>query len=380
MSKRDYYETLGVAKSASDSEIKKSYRKLAMKYHPDRNPNDKEAVDKFKEATEAYEVLKDPSKRSQYDQFGHNGPSMGGGGFGGQGGFEGGFDFSDIFSNFSDIFGDFGGGSSQKRSVSSRGSDVRYNVEISLKEAFAGVSKNINFKIAAPCSSCNGSGSADKGEDIYTACPTCQGSGKVRSQQGFFVVERTCSTCSGSGKVIKNPCKACNGEGRVQKEKKLVVKIPAGVDEGNRIRVAGEGEAGTRGGENGDLYVFVAIKGHELFARDGNEIYCEIPLKFTTAALGGNIEIPIIDGSKAQLKIPQGTQSSQQFRLKSKGMSILNSGSRRGDMFVKVAIETPVNLSKEERDLLGKLDQMMVKRNNNPNSDSFFKKAADFFK
>lgn len=375
MSKRDYYETLGVAKNASDSEIKKSYRKMAMKYHPDRNPNDKEAVDKFKEATEAYEVLKDSSKRSQYDQFGHNGPSMGGGGFGGQGGFEGGFDFGDIFSNFGDIFGD---GSTKKRSVSSRGSDVRYNIEISLKEAYEGVSKNINFKIAAKCNDCDGTGSKDK--DRYTDCQDCQGSGKVRAQQGFFIVERTCGSCQGSGKVIKNPCGTCNGEGRVQKEKKLVVKIPAGVDEGNRIRISGEGEAGSRGGENGDLYVFVIVKNHELFSRDDNDIYCEIPLKFTTAALGGNIEVPIIDGTKAQLKIPQGTQSGQQFRLKSKGMSILNSGSRRGDMFVKAAIETPVNLSKEEKDILSKLDQMMEKRSNNPNSDSFFKKAADFFK
>ncbi len=376
MSKRDYYEILGVAKDSSDSEIKKAYRKLAMKYHPDRNPDDKEAVANFKEATEAYEVLKDSEKRGQYDQYGHSGPSMGSG-FGQGSGFEG-FDFGDIFSNFGDIFGDFGGSSSRKRSSAQRGSDVRYNIEISLKEAFEGVTKNINFTVGVKCADCDGSGS--KSKDKYSVCPDCQGSGKVRMQQGFFIVERTCGTCQGSGQVIKDPCKTCNGEGRVNKEKKLAVKIPAGVDEGNRIRISGEGEAGQREGESGDLYVFVMVKKHEIFSRDESDIYCSIPLRFTTAALGGSVEVPIIDGSKAQLKIPEGTQNGQQFRLKSKGMVLLNSGSRRGDMFVKAAIETPVKLSKEEKDLLSKLDKMMIKKGNNPKSESFFKKAADLFK
>lgn len=373
MSKRDYYEILGVAKNASDAEIKKSYRKLAMQYHPDRNPDNKEAVAKFKEATEAYEVLKDPQKRSQYDNYGHSGPSMGGGQ---GGGFEG-FDFSDIFSNFGDIFGG-GDSSAKKRSASQRGSDVRYNLEITLKEAFEGVTKNINFKVGAKCVTCEGSGSANK--DKFSNCQNCQGSGKVRMQQGFFIVERTCGSCQGTGQVIKNPCKTCSGEGRVDKEKKLSVKIPAGVDEGNRIRISGEGEAGQRGGSVGDLYVFVTVKKHDIFTREENDIYCEFPLRFTTAALGGSVEVPIIDGTKAQLKIPEGTQNGQQFRLRSKGMSILNAGPRRGDMFVKALIETPVKLSKEEKDLLKKLDGMMKKTGNNPKSEGFFKKAADFFK
>lgn len=373
MSKRDYYEILGVNKSASGDEIKKSYRKLAMKYHPDRNPGDKEAEAKFKEATEAYEVLKDEQKRSAYDNYGHEAMNggFGGGGFGGGQGDFGGFDFGDIFGNFSDIFGDFGGGSSRKRSAESRGSDVRYNVEISLKEAYEGVTKNIKFKIADVCSDCNGSGSADSSDPID--CPNCQGTGKIRAQQGFFIVERTCGNCGGTGKIIKNKCKTCKGEGRVQKEKNLSVKIPAGVDDGNRIRVSGEGEAGQRGGRAGDLYVFVSVKSNKIFKRDEENIHAEIPLKFTTAALGGTIEVPIIDGSKANLKIPEGTQTNQQFRLKSKGMPVLNGGGRRGDMLVKVVIETPVKLSKEEKELLNKLDGLMSKKQNNPKSDSFFK-------
>jgi molecular chaperone DnaJ len=379
MSKRDYYEILGVSKGASDDEIKKSYRKLAMKFHPDRNPNDKEAEAKFKEATEAYEVLKDAQKRAAYDNYGHAGAN-GQGGFGGGhgGGFEG-FDFSDIFGNFSDIFGDFGGGgASRKRSAASRGSDVRYNVEISLKEAFEGVTKNISFKIAASCADCKGNGSADGAQ--AQNCPNCKGSGKVRAQQGFFIVERTCGNCAGTGSVIKNKCKTCGGEGRVNKDKKLAVKIPAGVDDGNRVRISGEGEAGQRGGSTGDLYVFVSVKKHQIFNRDNDDIFIEIPLKFTTAALGGSIEVPIIDGSKAQLKIPEGTQTNQQFRLKGKGMTVINSGGRRGDMMVKVILETPVKLSKEERDLLSKLDELMTKKGNNPKSEGFFGKAAGFFK
>jgi len=378
--KRDYYEILGVAKKASDDEIKKAYRKLAMQFHPDRNPGNAEAERKFKEATDAYENLKDPQKRAAYDTYGHNASGgMGGGGHGGGHGDFGGFDFNDIFSNFGDIFGDFGAGkSSKKRSAASRGSDVRYNLEISLAEAFLGAHKNISFSIQTSCETCKGSG-AEKDEKPVT-CTTCQGSGKIRAQQGFFIVERTCGGCSGTGQIIKNPCKTCRGEGRVNKEKKLVVKIPAGVDEGNKIRLAGEGEAGQRGGQAGDLYAFISIKKHEFFNRDGDDIYCEVPIKFTTAALGGAIEVPIIDATKAKLQIPSGTQTNQQFRLKSKGMSVLNAGGRRGDMFVKVFVETPVKLTSEEKSLLEKLDKIMVDKASNPRSDSFFKKAADLFK
>lgn len=378
MSKRDYYEILGVTKNASADEIKKAYRKLAMQYHPDRNPGNKEAEAKFKEATEAYEILKDDQKKGAYDQYGHQAFAQGGGHGGGQGhGFDG-FDFNDIFSNFSDIFGDFGGNrQTKKRSAAQRGSDIRYNLEISLEEAFRGTVEKITFTIPSSCETCKGSGS-QAGEGS-TDCGTCKGHGKVRAQQGFFIVERTCTTCAGTGQIIKNPCKTCRGEGRVKKEKTLSVKIPAGVEEGNRIRLAGEGEAGSRGGQAGDLYVYISIRKHQFFTRKGDDIHFEIPIRFTTAALGGGIEIPTIDGTKAKLQIPEGAQSGDNFRLKSKGMSVINSGGRRGDMYVKINIETPVKLSGEERELLMKLDKLMVAKASNPKSESFFKKVADFF-
>ncbi|MBM5781952.1 MAG: molecular chaperone DnaJ [Pelagibacterales bacterium] len=373
--KRDYYQVLGVSKNASADEIKKSYRKLAMQYHPDRNPGNKEAEAKFKEATEAYEVLKDEQKKAAYDQYGHSAFSQGGGG--GQGGFDG-FDFNDIFSNFSDIFGDFGGRQqNKKRSAAQRGSDIRYNLEISLEEAYRGVNEKITFTIPTSCSSCNGSG-AQNGEHPVD-CTTCKGSGKIRVQQGFFIVERACTTCSGTGQIIKNPCKTCNGQGRLNKEKTLSVKIPAGVEEGNRIRLSGEGEAGVRGGPSGDLYVYISIRKHQFFSRKGDDIHFEVPIKFTTAALGGSVEIPTIDGTKAKLQIVEGSQNGDQFRLKSKGMSVMNAGGRRGDMYVKVNIETPIKLSKEERDLLQKLDVLMQGKASNPKSDSFFKKVSDLF-
>ncbi|MBP7709945.1 MAG: molecular chaperone DnaJ [Rickettsiales bacterium] len=378
MSKRDYYEILGVGKSASADEIKKAYRKLAMQHHPDRNPGNKEAEAKFKEATEAYEVLKDDQKRSGYDQFGHEGAQGGRGGFGGGSGGMDGFDFNDIFSNFSDIFGDMGGRQqTKKRSAAQRGSDIRYNLDISLEEAFRGTAEKISFTIPTACEPCKGSGA--QGGEKAADCQTCKGSGKIRAQQGFFIVERTCTTCGGVGQVIKNPCKTCRGEGRVNKDKTLSVKIPAGVEEGNRIRLSGEGEAGQRGGPSGDLYVYISIKKHQFFTRKGDDIHFEIPLKFTTAALGGAIEIPTIDGTKASLKIPEGAQNGDQFRLKSRGMSVINSGGRRGDMFVKINIETPVKLSNEERDLLMKLDKLMVGKASNPKSESFFKKVGDLF-
>ncbi len=378
MSKRDYYEILGVAKGASADEIKKAYRKLAMQHHPDRNPGNKEAETKFKEATEAYEVLKDDQKRAGYDQYGHDAAQGGGrGGFGGGGGMDG-FDFNDIFSNFSDIFGDMGGRQqTKKRSAAQRGSDIRYNLEISLEEAFRGTAEKISFTIPSACEPCHGSG-AQSGEKPVD-CATCKGSGKIRAQQGFFIVERACTTCGGVGQTIKNPCKTCRGEGRVNKEKTLSVKIPAGVEEGNRIRLSGEGEAGQRGGPTGDLYVYLSIKKHQFFTRKGDDIHFEIPLKFTTAALGGAIEIPTIDGTKASLKIPEGAQNHDQFRLKSRGMSVINSGGRRGDMFVKINIETPVKLSSEERELLMKLDKLMSGKSSNPKSESFFKKVGDLF-
>lgn len=372
MSKRDYYEILGVSRNSSADEIKKSYRKLAMQYHPDRNPGNKEAENKFKEATEAYEVLKDEQKRASYDQYGHSASSQGGGG----GGFDG-FDFNDIFSNFSDIFGDSGGRQSRGRSSSIRGSDVRYNLEISLIEAFAGTTEKVSFTIPSKCEPCNGSGSKHGAK--ATQCQTCGGRGKVRAQQGFFIVEKACTNCQGTGEVIKDPCNTCHGTGRVNKKRTLSVKIPAGVEDGNRIRLANEGEAGQRGGASGDLYVYVSVRKHDFFIRKGDDIHCEIPIKFTTAALGGAIEIPTIDGGKAKLQIPEGSQNHDQFRLKSKGMSIMNSGGRRADMYVKINIETPVKLTNEEKELIQKLDEIMQNKETNPKSSGFFAKVADFF-
>lgn len=377
MSKRDYYDILGVAKNASADEIKKAYRKLAMQFHPDRNPGNKEAEAKFKEATEAYEVLKDDQKKSAYDQHGHDAFGQGGGHGGGGGhGFDG-FDFNDIFSNFSDIFGNAGGGQSKRRSAAQSGSDVRYNLEISLEEAFGGVTEKINFTIPSTCDSCHGTGAAN-GEKPVT-CSSCNGHGKVRAQQGFFIVERTCTSCGGTGQTIKNPCKTCKGEGRVNKGKTLSVKIPAGVEDGNRIRLSGEGEAGQRGAKAGDLYVYISIRKHQFFSRKGDNIHFEVPIRFTTAALGGAVEIPTIDGAKAKLQIPEGSQNGDSLRLKTKGMSVINSGGRRGDMYVSLNIETPVKLSKEERDLMQKLDVLMASKASNPKSDSFFKKMGGIF-
>ena len=378
--KQDYYQILGVAKSASADEIKKAYRKVAMQYHPDRNPGDKKAEDKFKEATEAYEVLKDEQKKAAYDQYGHSAFEQGAGGFGGQGygQGQGGFnDFSDIFSSFGDIFGDLGGGSKRQRSSSISGSDIRYNLEITLEEAFLGVNKKISFQIAGACGSCNGSGAEGNSKPIN--CNKCGGSGKIRAQQGFFIVERTCGTCNGVGQTIKDPCKTCRGQGRVEKEKSLSVKIPAGVEDGNRIRLSGEGESGVRGGQAGDLYVFISITNHKFFDRKGNDIFCEIPIKMTTAALGGSVEIPTIDNAVTRLTIPEGTQTNDQFRLKSKGMIVINSGGRRGDMYVKIFVETPVKLDGTQKSLMEQLDKT-ISNKSNPKSEGFFNKVTDFFK
>jgi molecular chaperone DnaJ len=378
--KRDYYEVLGVSKNANLDEIKKSYRKLAMQYHPDRNPGNQAAEKKFKEATEAYEVLKDEQKKAAYDRFGHQAFQNNGAGHGAAGGgaqdFSG-FDFSDIFSNFSDIFGD-SSRNTKKRSSAIRGSDIRYNVDISLEQAFNGSDEKISFVIPTTCNICKGSGA--EGNEKPTACNSCKGSGKIRAQQGFFIVERTCGTCSGSGQIIKNPCKTCRGEGRINKEKNLIVKIPAGVEDGNRIRLSNEGESGARGGQAGDLYVFISIKKHPFFDRKDNDIFCEVPIKFTTAALGGTVEVPIIEGGRAILTIPEGAQTNQQFRLKSKGMSIVNSGGRRGDMYIKIFVETPIKLTAAEKHLLQELDKSMTNKSNHPKSENFFSKVADFFK
>jgi len=379
----DYYSLLGVAKGASDEEIKKAYRKLAMQYHPDRNQGNAEAEKKFKSINEAYDVLKDDQKRAAYDRFGHEAFSQGGGNNagGGAGGFDFGGSFSDIFE---DLFGDFTGrrgGQQQQRgagaqtSGAARGADLRYNLDIALEDAFKGKQQTIKITTSDACGECNGSG-AEKGTQPET-CTVCGGRGAVRMQQGFFTIERSCNNCQGAGKVIKTPCKSCAGSGRVRKEKSLSVTIPAGVEEGTRIRLAGEGEAGFRGGPAGDLYIFLAVKPHKIFRRDGANIYCRVPVKFTVAAVGGHIEVPTIDGGRVKVNVPAGTQSNHQFRLKGKGMSILRSDAR-GDMYVEVHVETPVNLSKQQKELLNQFDGAGGK-NTSPESEGFFTKVKEFW-
>jgi len=373
MPKRDYYEVLGVAKNASDDEIKKAYRKLAMKYHPDRNPDDKAASeDKFKEAKEAYEVLSDGDKRAAYDQFGHEGvnPQGGPGGFGGFGGGAGGFDFSDIFEG---IFGGAAGGGRGRSNVY-RGADLRYNLEITLEEAARGTDTRIRIPTLEECETCHGSGAKPGTEP--TTCPTCQGHGQVRMQQGFFSIQQTCPRCQGSGKIIAEPCSACHGQGRVKKHKTLSVKIPAGVDEGDRIRLAGEGEAGVNGGPPGDLYVMVHLKAHALFKRDGDNLHCEMPVSFVTAALGGEVEIPTLDGH-AKLKVTPETQTGQVLRLRGKGIKGVRSNSP-GDLFCHVVVETPVKLSSKQKELLREFESLS-QQNNNPKAQSFMDRVREFF-
>lgn len=350
MAKEDYYQLLGVARNASDDEIKKSFRRLAMKYHPDRNRDNPEAEEQFKKVKEAHDVLSDPKKRSAYDQFGHAGvdPSMGGGqGFGGG-------NFSDIFG---DVFGDiFGGGGSRGRGGAQRGSDLRYNLEITLEEAVAGTEVKIQIPTLINCKSCDGSG-ANKGSSV-TTCPTCHGHGAVRMQQGFFAVQQTCPTCRGSGKQIKDPCKSCHGQGRVQDTKTLSVKVPAGVDTGDRIRLSGEGEAGESGAPAGDLYVQVNVKDHSIFTRDGANLYCEVPISFPKACLGGEVEVPTLAG-KVALKIPAETQTGRMFRLSGKGVKPVRGGAV-GDLLCRVRIETPVHLSKEQVELIKQFDESLT--------------------
>lgn len=371
----DYYSLLGVKKGASEEELKKAYRKLAMKYHPDKNPGDKEAEKKFKEISSAYDVLKDPKKRQMYDQFGEAG--VNGQGFGGGAG-AGGFDFASGFSDiFEDLFGGFGGRSARGgKPQSNRGSDVRYNLEISLEEAFRGDNVKINVQTHSGCDTCHSSGSSDsKKVDV---CTTCGGTGRMRVQQGFFMIERGCSACGGSGQVIKNPCKTCSGQGRVLKSKTLSVKIPRGVEDGTRIRLAGEGEAGIRGGTPGDLYIFVTVREHELFKRDGANLHCEVPIKMSTAILGGEITVPGIDGSKAKIKIPAGTQQGNQFRLRGKGMTRMGSDSAEGDMYIHTKVEVPVNISKRQRDIIQEFEDISDEKSN-PESKSFLDDIKKFW-
>lgn len=371
MSKRDYYEVLGVNKSADESEIKKAYRKLAMKYHPDRNQGDSDAEVKFKEASEAYSILYDKEKRSAYDQFGHSavdGNSQGGG-----------FDFSS--SQFSDIFEDFFGDSSffggggRRRKSNNRGSDLRYDISINLEEAYLGKKFKVKIPTQVKCDDCAGSGAA-KGSSPVT-CNVCGGAGQVRSQQGFFSIQQTCPQCQGSGSMISDPCKSCRGAGRTQKTKSLMVTIPKGVDDGSRIRLSGEGEAGPNGGQQGDLYIFVNVNEHEIFSREENHLFAEIPISMIDATIGGSIELPTIDGGKARLKIPEGTQTGDQFRLKSKGMPNVRNGGV-GDLYIQAKVETPINLSKKQIEILKSFKEIEDDKDS-PLKSAFFKKAKKFW-
>ncbi|MEM1398413.1 MAG: molecular chaperone DnaJ [Pseudomonadota bacterium] len=373
MEKQDFYDMLGLAKGASEDELKRAYRKAAMAYHPDRNPGDEEAERKFKEINEAYDVLKDPQKRAAYDRFGHAAFENGGGPGAGAGGFDFASGFSDIFE---EVFGDFvGGGGRRGRAGGGRGADLRYNLDISLEEAHTGRSVNIRVPTSIVCEVCAGSGTEGGSQPV--TCPTCGGVGKVRTQQGFFTIERVCPTCSGAGRIIQNPCITCNGTGRTETDKELEVKIPAGVDDGTRIRLSGEGEAGMRGAPPGDLYIFLSIKPHKLFKRDGADLYCVAPIPMTTAALGGAIEVPTIEGARAKVSIPGGTQPGAQFRLRSKGVSVLRS-SNRGDMYVQVRVETPVNLTKRQKELLKEFDEEGGTASTSPESHGFFNRVREF--
>jgi molecular chaperone DnaJ len=372
MAKKDFYELLGVSKSASADDLKKAYRKLAMQYHPDRNPGDKAAEQKFKDISEAYDVLKDDQKRAAYDRFGHAAFEAGSRGGPGAGDFGFAAGFADIFD---EMFGEFVGGR-RGQGANARGNDLRYNLEIALDEAFKGKQTTVRVPTMAACESCGGTGAETGSKPV--SCPTCYGNGRVRAQQGFFTIERTCPSCHGAGRVIENPCRKCGGQGRLRKEKTLSVSIPAGVEDGTRIRLAGEGEAGLRGGAPGDLYIFLAVKPHRFFQRDGANIHCRVPISMPTAALGGAIEVPTIDGGRAKVNVPAGTQSGHQFRLRSRGMSVLRS-SARGDMYVQVVVETPVHLTKRQQELLREFEKAGDSQTTHPESEGFFAKVREFF-
>ena len=374
MAKRDFYEVLGVSKDADGKTIKSAYRKLAMQYHPDRNPDDKSSEDKFREATEAYDVLKDDQKRAAYDRMGHAAFDQSAGFGGGAGGFGAGFGaggFSDIFD---EMFSDFMGGRGGGRKANTKGADLRYDLDISLEEAFHGDNKTITIPVAIRCETCDGSGAAKGSSPVN--CGTCGGHGKVRAQQGFFTVERTCPACQGQGQTISSPCGDCGGQGRVQKNRTLNVNVPAGVDTGTRIRLSGEGEAGLRGGAPGDLYIFINIYRHELFDRDGTNLLLTMPVPMTTAALGGTVDVPNLDGKRARITIQPGTQSGHRLRLKGKGMPGLQ-GRARGDLYVDIHVETPVNLTKKQKELLEEFSSDSKKQN--PETTSFMNRIRNMF-
>ena len=376
MSKRDYYEVLGVNKSANKEEIKKAYRKLALKFHPDKNKGDKAAEEKFKEASEAYHVLSDDKRKSNYDQFGH--AAFQGGG---QGGF-GNFDFSSSFSDiFEDVFGDFGdfgfgGGRSRRGRTNNRGSDLRYDISIELNDAFTGTEKNISYTTYKKCKTCSGSGA--KPGSKPTSCNYCNGQGKVRSSQGFFTIQQTCPECSGEGEKISNPCSSCTGVGKTQSNETVAVKIPKGVDDGTRIRLAGKGEAGTKGGSNGDLYLFISVEPHSIFKRSEENLYYELPISIADAALGATVEVPSIDGGRTKIKIPSGTQSGKQLRLKGKGMPILRRNIT-GDLYIRIITEVPTSLTKKQKELLVEF-KTLEDTKSNPLIKSFFEKAKKFWR
>ena len=371
MAKDDFYATLGVARDASADDLKKSYRKLAMQYHPDRNPDDKKAEKKFKDVSEAYDVLKDDQKRAAYDRFGHDAfEQAGAGGHGGGGGFASGF--ADVFD---EMFGDFGGRQAGQGGAG-KGSDLRFNMEISLEQAFNGNKTDIRVPTSAACDECSGTGAA--GGAAPVTCDTCHGHGRVRAQSGFFTVERACPACGGQGTVIKTPCSNCGGQGRVHHEKRLSVNIPQGVEDGTRIRLAGEGEAGLRGAPPGDLYIFLSLKPHRLFQRDGADIYCRVPISMATASLGGTLEVPTLEGKMVRVTIPEGTPTGHQFRLKTKGMPILRS-SARGDMFIQAMVETPVNLTEKQKELLKEFEEESSTEHHSPQAHGFFNKVKELW-
>jgi molecular chaperone DnaJ len=371
MAKRDYYEILGVARGASEADCKAAFRKLAMQHHPDRNPGDSDCEHKFKELNEAYEVLKDPDKRAAYDRFGHAAFEQGNGA---GAGFDAGFasTFSDIFE---DLFGMGGGRRGRGSSGRERGGDLRYNMEITLEEAYAGKSAQLRIPTSVTCEGCSGSGA--KTGSSPKQCPTCGGHGKIRHAQGFFTLERTCPACHGRGQVIDNPCPSCSGSGRVTRERALSVNIPAGVEDGTRIRLAGEGEAGIRGGPPGDLYIFLSLAAHAFFQRDGADLHCRAPISMVTATLGGEFEVPTIEGGKTRVKVPDGTQSGRRFRLAGKGMPVLRA-KQTGDMYVQVVVETPQSLTKRQKELLREFDKLSSKETQ-PESAGFFSRVKEFF-
>ena len=382
MAKRDFYEVLGLSRGAAADEIKKAYRQKAKALHPDRNQDNPNAEAQFKEVNEAHDILKDPEKKAAYDQFGHaafEGGMGGPRGPGGHGGPGGGGDFSSAFSDvFEDLFGDFmggRGGGGRGRGGVSRGADLRYNLRIALEDAFTGKQASISVPGSVKCETCKGTG-AEGGSQPQT-CPTCSGHGKVRAQQGFFTVERTCPTCSGRGQIIKNPCGDCAGQGAVRKDRALNVSIPPGVETGTRIRLAGEGEAGARGGPPGDLYIFIEVADHEIFQRDGLHLHCAIPVPMTTAALGGEIDAPLLDGGRTKVKVPSGIQTGKQLRLRGKGMPALQRPGQQGDLYIELMVETPVNLTIRQKELLREFEQ--EKADNSPQSQNFFTKVKSFW-